>query len=78
MKVLSEFIHSFDFVRMKPDDSVIKEGVPDGGAARALVDPGKAIAIYVRKPSLRRNQRRRRPPCKSSSQTASGAPSGSP
>ena len=28
---------------------MIKEGVPDGGAARALVEPGKAIAIYVRK-----------------------------
>jgi hypothetical protein len=29
---------------------VIKAGIPDGGAARALVEPGKAIAIYVRKP----------------------------
>ena len=50
LKVLRDFMDSFDFVRMSPDDSVIKEGVPDGGAARALVDPGKAIAIYVRKP----------------------------
>ena len=50
LKVLRDFMHSFDFVRMTPDDSVIKEGVPDGGAARALVEPGKAIAIYVRKP----------------------------
>ena len=50
LKALRDFMESFDFVRMSPDDSVIKEGVPDGGAARALVDPGKAIAIYVRKP----------------------------
>ena len=50
LKVLRDFMDSFDFVRMSPDDSVIKAGVPDGGAARALVDPGKAIAIYVRKP----------------------------
>ncbi len=50
LKVLHDFMDSFDFVRMSPDDSVIKAGIPDGGAARALVDPGKAIAIYVRKP----------------------------
>ena len=50
LKVLRDFMDSFDFVRLSPDDSVVKEGVPDGGAARALVDPGKAIAIYVRKP----------------------------
>jgi len=50
LKVLRDFMDSFDFVRMSPDDSVIKAGIPDGGAARALVEPGKAIAIYVRKP----------------------------
>ena len=48
MRILIEFIHGFDFVRMKPDNSVIKGGVPAGGTARALVEPGKAMAIYVR------------------------------
>ena len=48
LAILGEFIRGFDFVRMKPDNSVIKGGVPAGGSARALVDPGKAIAIYVR------------------------------
>jgi hypothetical protein len=47
-KILSEFIHSFDFVRMRPDNAVIKGGIPAGGSARALVEPGKAMAIYVR------------------------------
>jgi hypothetical protein len=48
MRILSEFLHGFDFIRMKPDNSVIKGGIPPGGSARALVDPGKAVAIYVR------------------------------
>jgi hypothetical protein len=50
LKVLRDFIHSFDFVHMAPDDSVIKGGVPPEGTARALVKRGEAIAIYVRKP----------------------------
>ena len=48
MKILSDFIHGFDFVRMKPDNSVIKGGVPAGGTARALVERGRAMAIYLR------------------------------
>ena len=39
MKILSDFIHGFDFVRMTPDNSVIKGGIPAGGTARALVEP---------------------------------------
>jgi hypothetical protein len=46
--ILSKFMHSLNFVRMKPDNSVIKGGIPAGGSARALVEPGKAYAIYVR------------------------------
>jgi hypothetical protein len=49
LKILSDFIHGFDFVRMAPDNSVIKGGTPPGGSARALVEPGRAIAIYLRK-----------------------------
>jgi hypothetical protein len=48
LRVLAEFIRGYDFVRMKPDDTLITAGAPQGGAARALVDQdGKAIAIYV-------------------------------
>lgn len=47
-RILRDFIHEFDFVRMKPDNAVIKGGVPAAGTARALVEPGKAYAIYIR------------------------------
>jgi hypothetical protein len=50
MKILSEFINGFDFVLMAPDDSIIEGGVPPGGTARALVERGRAMAIYVRRP----------------------------
>src|SRR5262249_41605409 len=48
-RILRDFIQGFDFVRMKPDNSIIKGGVPLGGTARALVDSGTAYAIYVSK-----------------------------
>ncbi|MBN2132505.1 MAG: cellulase family glycosylhydrolase, partial [Sedimentisphaerales bacterium] len=47
LRVLKEFIHSFEFVRMKPDNSVIKGGVPEKGRAWALIEPGRACAIYL-------------------------------
>ena len=51
LKILSDFINGFDFIRMAPDNAVIKGGVPSGGSARALVEPGRAMAIYARKKS---------------------------
>jgi hypothetical protein len=33
---------------MRPDESVFAEGMPDGVTARALVDPGRAMAIFLR------------------------------
>lgn len=48
-RILRDFIHSFDFLRMKPDNSIIKGGIPEGGTARAMVEPGRALAIYVRR-----------------------------
>ncbi|HSA03919.1 MAG TPA: hypothetical protein P5055_24585, partial [Candidatus Paceibacterota bacterium] len=48
MRTLSQFIHSFDFIRMRPDLSVVRAGVPPGGTVRALVEPDRAIALYVR------------------------------
>ena len=47
-RILRDFLREFDFVRMQPDDSIIA-GVPAGGTGRALVEPGKACAIYLRK-----------------------------
>lgn len=50
LRILSDFIHGFNFVRMKPDNSMIKGGVPPSGSVRALAEPGKACAIYVKQP----------------------------
>jgi hypothetical protein len=47
LEILKDFINSFDFIRMKPDNSVIKGGIPDKAAARALVRVGRAYAIYI-------------------------------
>jgi hypothetical protein len=47
MKVLKDFIHDFDFVRMKQDDTVVKGGLPAKGRARVLAEPGKQYAVYL-------------------------------
>ena len=47
LNILKDFINSFDFVRMKPDNSVIKGGVPEKATAHALVQAGRAYAIYI-------------------------------
>jgi hypothetical protein len=52
LKILSDFIHGFDFVRMSPNDAIVQGGLPPGGTARALVAPGEAVAIYLRKQSV--------------------------
>jgi hypothetical protein len=47
LEILKDFINSFDFIKMKPDNSVIKGGIPDKATARALVQTGHAYAIYI-------------------------------
>jgi hypothetical protein len=47
MQALSEFVHGFDFLRMKPDTSLVQGGLPDKARAHALVEPGKQYAIYL-------------------------------
>jgi PA14 domain/Cellulase (glycosyl hydrolase family 5) len=48
LRLLQDFISGFDFIRMKPDNRVIGGGLPTTMTARALVERGKAYAIYVR------------------------------
>ena len=48
MKVLADFMRSFDFVRMKPDRSVVKSGVPEKGRVQALMESGRQYAIYLK------------------------------
>jgi hypothetical protein len=47
--ILKRFLDSSNFVRMKPDKSVIR-GVSPELTASALVEPGKAYAIYLHVP----------------------------
>ncbi|UCD52250.1 MAG: polysaccharide lyase [Phycisphaerales bacterium] len=53
LRALKDFIHTFDFVAMKPDNAVITGSTPEGTTARALVEPGRAYAIYVKGNNLR-------------------------
>ncbi|MCK4967116.1 cellulase family glycosylhydrolase, partial [bacterium] len=45
LKVLKDFMYSFDFIRMKPDNMAIKKA--PGVFARALTEAGKQYAIYI-------------------------------
>ena len=47
MRVLRDFIHGFDFIRMKPFDSVLNASSVGGAATRVLAEPGKSYAIYI-------------------------------
>jgi len=46
MSVLKEFLHGFEFIRMKPDEALVKGGLPKNGRARTLSEPGKQYGIY--------------------------------
>lgn len=45
LKVLSDFIHSFNFIRMKPDTKTIVKA--EGSFARVFSEAGKQYAIYI-------------------------------
>jgi predicted ATPase len=47
MKTLREFIHSFDFIRMKPDRSIVQAGLLEKATAYALAEPGRQYALYI-------------------------------
>ena len=48
MKQLKEWIHSFDFVRMKPARDVIREPLPKGARCQVLAEPGRQYAAYFK------------------------------
>jgi hypothetical protein len=48
LRILRNFIYGFDFLKMKPDNSIIRGGIPESHSARALVDPGRSYALYIR------------------------------
>jgi hypothetical protein len=47
LEILKDFINNFDFIQMRSDNSVIKGGIPKKATARALVQVGRAYAIYI-------------------------------
>lgn len=47
MQTLTRFIHSFDFVRMKPENSVIKGGLPAKAKAYVLAETGEQYGVYI-------------------------------
>jgi PA14 domain len=50
-RILRDFIYGLDFIHMKPVNTVLADGGPSGGTARALVQPGWAYAVYLRQES---------------------------
>jgi hypothetical protein len=47
LQILKEFIHRFNFVRMEPQDSVVKSTLPKGLTVRVLAEVGQDYSIYV-------------------------------
>lgn len=46
---LAQFMRGLDVIHMAPDDAFIAGGVPAGGTARTLAEPGRTYALYLRK-----------------------------
>ncbi len=48
LKTLRDFLYRFDFIRMHPDVSFVRSGIPSGGTVQALAAAGEAYALYVK------------------------------
>jgi hypothetical protein len=51
LRTLRDFLLSFDFMHMRPDPGVLKQGPSATGSARVFAEPGRAYAIYLRRTS---------------------------
>lgn len=47
LRILADFLNSFDFVRMKPAPALVGK-LPQGATAHLLAEPGRAYALYLR------------------------------
>jgi hypothetical protein len=56
LRVLKEFIHGFDFVKMKPDTATLRGEAPAGLTVRGLSEPGRAYAYYIRPRPLKKGE----------------------
>lgn len=50
LKTLKDFIHGFDFAKMKPANEVVKSGLPPGATARVLAQSGREYAVFIHNP----------------------------
>lgn len=48
LAILKAFMERFDFVKMRPDTSLVQEGAGEGVSIRALSEPGRAYALYIK------------------------------
>ncbi len=48
MKLLKEFIHGFEFVKMKPAREVIREALPEDARCQVLGEAGRQYAAYFK------------------------------
>jgi hypothetical protein len=48
IKILSDFLHRFDFVRMRPATASIKEALPKSARCQLLAEPGRQYAGYFK------------------------------
>lgn len=48
MKLLKDFIHAFEFVKMKPARDVIREPLPKDARCQVLAEPGRQYAAYFK------------------------------
>lgn len=51
-RLLRDFLRPFDLARTGPDDTVIASRLPETHTARALVEPGRRIGVYLRRRHL--------------------------
>jgi len=47
MKTLKDFIHQFDFVKMKPARDLLRGGLPPKARAQVLAEAGRQYAVYL-------------------------------
>jgi hypothetical protein len=48
MKLLTEFVHGFDFLRMQPARDVVRAELPKGARCQVLAEAGRQYAIYFK------------------------------
>lgn len=51
LKIMKDFIESFDFIRMKPDNSILQVTKGEVAEFQVLAEPGRQYAIYFDKPT---------------------------